>query len=147
MISFTETQQFRQRWLWGIISASILIGIAGLLIDSSAWPVIVIVLVLPLLMWVYRLDTRFDQEGVHYKVFPLFGWRTIRWINITKATVTTYEFVGYGVRWNFGEWVYNVNGNQGLRLETSNGKRILIGTQKPDEVRAFLAASTALSGI
>jgi hypothetical protein len=70
-------------------------------------------------------------------VFPLFGWRTIRWADMAKATVTTYEFVGYGVRWSFGDWVYNVNGNQGLHIETSNGERILIGKHKPDEVHAF----------
>jgi hypothetical protein len=104
MTRFTETQQFRQGWLWGIIGASILIAaIAGLLIDSSTWTVLIVILVLPVLMWLYRLDTRFDQDGVHYKVFPLISWRIIRWADMTRATVTTYEFVGYGIRWRFGE--------------------------------------------
>ena len=141
MNTFTESQRFRQWWLWGIVGICTIIGVSGLLVDSSAWPVLLMVLVLPIFMWVYRLDSRLDQEGVHYRAFPLFGWRTISWAEIKKATVTIYPFVGYGIRWNFGEWVYNVNGNQGLRLETSSGKRILIGTQKPDEVRAFLASN------
>ena len=143
MQTFTESQRFRQWWLWAIIGASLLMSINRLLMDAGAWPVLFVVLVLPVFMWFYRLDTRFDQEGVHYRVFPLFSWRTIRWADITRATVTTYGFVGYGIRWNFGEWVYNVSGNQGLRIETSNGKRILIGTRKPNEVRAFLAENTA----
>jgi hypothetical protein len=33
---------------------------------------------------------------------------------------------------------YNTSGNMGLQLIMKNGKKILIGTHKPDELDAFL---------
>jgi TATA-box binding protein (TBP) (component of TFIID and TFIIIB) len=33
---------------------------------------------------------------------------------------------------------YNVSGNQGVQLFFTNGKKLLIGTQKPEEITAIL---------
>lgn len=145
MNTFTETQQFRQWWVWIILGfIAVMMGII-LLTEPTAWPHTLVMAGVTALLYFWRLDTRFDAEGVHYRVLPLTGWRTMLWANIIKATVTDYGFMGYGIRWNFGEWVYNVAGNQGVRIETSTGKRILIGTQRPDELRAFLQQNPVLS--
>ena len=37
-----------------------------------------------------------------------------------------------------GDLGYNVQGRMGLALELKNGKKLLVGTQKPDELRSFL---------
>jgi hypothetical protein len=34
---------------------------------------------------------------------------------------------------------FNVSGDKGLQLQFSNGKRLLIGTQMPDELTTVLA--------
>ncbi len=142
MKAFTETQRFRQGWVWLILAfcAYTAIYTAVSLPDQrGGLPILVSVIVL-ILLW--RLDTRYDAEGVHYRVWPFMNWRTIHWSAVERADVTPYNdglpYVGYGVRWNFGEWVYNVAGNQGLRIRTTAGKRILLGTQRPDELRTFL---------
>lgn len=133
MNSFTESQRFRQGWLWAII-----LGVTALTLLAPAgkfrW-----LSYLTLLFVAWRLDTRYDQAGIHYRVWPFIRWRTIDWADVSTATVTQYGFVGYDIRWNFGEWIYNVTGNQGLRIKTIPNKRILLGTQRPDELRTFLS--------
>ncbi len=145
MNSFTESQRFRQWWLWAII-----LGVTALLLAIPAdiaglWLSWLIILLAILLLLTCRLDTRYDNISIRYRFWPFIRWRTIDWADVSTATVTQYDFVGYGIRWNFGEWVYNIAGNQGLRIETSAGKRILIGTQRPDELRAFLATLPVLT--
>ncbi len=142
MNSFTESQRFRQWWLWAIM-----LGVTALILAipidvAGRWISWFPILLVSLLLFAWRLDTRYDDTGIHYRVWPFIRWRTIRWADVSSATVTQYDFVGYGIRWNFGEWVYNVAGNQGLRIETTTGKRILIGTQRPDELRAFVSMLT-----
>ncbi|QJD80182.1 hypothetical protein [Spirosoma rhododendri] len=142
MNNFTESQRFRQWWLWAImlgVTALMLIVPAGGALRWISWLTILLV---SLLLLAWRLDTRYDDSGVHYRVWPFMRWRTIRWADVSTAAVTQYDFVGYGIRWNFGEWVYNVAGNQGLRIKTTDNKRILLGTQRPDELRAFLSTLT-----
>lgn len=145
METFTETQRFRQGWVWAIMGLSVLIFVTSLsTIDAwttpAGWVSSVPMLAIAGLMYVWRLDTRYDAQGVRYRVWPFMTWRTIRWSEIRRASVSQYDYVGYGIRWNFGEggWVYNVAGNQGLRILTTAGKRIVMGTQRPDELRTFL---------
>ena len=137
MNSFTESQRFRQGWLWAII-----LGVTALTLLAPAgnfrWLSYLTLLFIVLLFVAWRLDTRYDQAGIHYRVWPFIRWPTIDWADVSTATVTQYGFVGYGIRWNFGEWIYNVAGNQGLRIRTVTNKRVLLGTQRPDELRAFL---------
>ena len=46
------------------------------------------------------------------------------------------EYGGWGIRYApFGKgWAYNVHGSQGVQLELTNGKRILIGSQRAEEL-------------
>lgn len=137
MVTFTETQRFRQWWIWAILGLSLLLYVVPISaingwVTPVSWFGNVVMAGVFWLVYSWRLDTRYDAEGVHYRVWPFMKWKTTRWSEIEQATVTKYGFVGYGIRWNFGEWVYNVAGNQGLRIRTTAGKRILIGTQRPD---------------
>ena len=45
------------------------------------------------------------------------------------------EYGGWGIRYTMGRgWAYNVSGNQGVQLELASGKRILIGSQRAEEL-------------
>ena len=50
--------------------------------------------------------------------------------------------LGYGLR--HVDAVYNsatrFTGNDGLRIQKTNGKTVLIGTHRPDELKAFLSS-------
>lgn len=96
-------------------------------------------LAIAVVMYMIRLDTQVGQAGIRYRFFPLTGWRTIPWDKIQRATVQTYPFVGYGIRWDFDGWYYNINGQWGLHIDRGTGKCLVIGTQRPEELRQFLS--------
>lgn len=141
MHTFTEIQRFRQWWLWMIIGASALIAFGILLVDGFQLfdlAPLSIPLLVAVFMYIMRLDTRIDQIGIRYRFFPLTGWRSIPWSRIEQAGVHPYQFVGYGIRWNGDGWYYNIDGTWGLHIDRVSGKRLVIGTQQPDELREFL---------
>jgi hypothetical protein len=90
-----------------------------------------------------RLDTNIDETSISVSMSP-FGRRKIAWKNIDKAYVRKYkpimEFGGWGIRYGFGNkgMAFTVGGTQGLQLELSNGKKVLIGTKKASELSEYL---------
>ncbi len=81
------------------------------------------------------LKTEIDQKAIKMSFFP-FVKKRIEWKDVKKAEVINYGFVGgWGIRLftNYGT-VYNTSGNKGLALELQNGKRLVIGTQKEQEL-------------
>jgi hypothetical protein len=51
------------------------------------------------------------------------------------------DYGGWGIRRGAKGKAYNVSGNHGVRLELSDGKRILIGSQRPEELSEAVAAA------
>jgi hypothetical protein len=91
-----------------------------------------------------RLETVIDLEGISVRLFPLhLKFKCFLWQDIEKIYVREYaplsEYGGWGLRYsvNHGK-AYNVSGNQGVQLFFTNGKKLLIGTQKPEEITAIL---------
>ncbi len=87
-----------------------------------------------------RLDTKVDAEGVHYRFFPFQGnYKMKKWDEIEKAYVRhykpMYEYGGWGIRGWGNDKALNVSGNVGLQLELKNGDKLLIGTQKEEEMK------------
>jgi hypothetical protein len=80
-------------------------------------------------------------------MWPLHrSFRRISWAEIESYESTEYspigEFGGWGIRWAPGKIAYNVSGNRGVWIERTDGRTILIGSQRPEEfVRAIEAAS------
>ncbi len=65
--------------------------------------------------------------------------RTISMLNIARVEVVTYRPItdcgGWGVRVGVdGERVLNARGNRGVRLHLIDGSKILIGSQRPEEL-------------
>lgn len=71
--------------------------------------------------------------------FP-FIKKQVHWDQIKTIEVVNYGFVGgWGIRLftSYGT-VYNIQGNMGLAIELTSGKKFLIGTQKPKELTLFI---------
>jgi hypothetical protein len=154
---FIEEQKFRKMYLWIIlitVNAFQLIVIFQLVffgeisgeIPGTRGRLIIflqstLVFLITLLMWNLRLDTAIREDGIYYRYFPFQRkFKKILWSDISKCYVRRYnpimEYGGWGLRLGlFGKGqAFNVAGNMGLQLVFNNGKRFLIGTQKPDEL-------------
>lgn len=159
MKTFSETQKFRQWWLW------LLFGGIGLMLAYGMYQQLYLhqpfgdhpssdlglvstfgLILLVMLLFLYlRLDTKVDSTGVSYRFFPFqLDYKIIAWNEIEKAYVRKYnpilDYGGWGLRIGlFGKGrAYNVSGNMGLQLELKNGKKFLLGTQRPEEMEKVL---------
>lgn len=151
---FTETQRFRQVWLWLIILAVDILIIAGIFSEmqktkSDARATLIVAATVAsltvVLFLILRLDTKITAEGISYRFYPFqFKFKVIKWEEIASAHVRTYkplgEYGGWGVRFGLRGMgmAYNVSGSQGLQLQLTNGKKILLGTQRPEEIAQVL---------
>ena len=75
---------------------------------------------------------------------PVLLNRTIALRDIASAEVCAYrpirDYGGWGVRWGAGGIAYNARGNRGVQLVLKTGKRVLIGSQRPEELIAAIEA-------
>ncbi len=155
MLVFSEKQKFRQWWIWlalVAVTGFMVYGIYQQTILKKPFgnnpvndTVLILVSLVPLIILVLfmfsELETEISDRGVSYKFFP-FHWksRTIVWEDIEKAFIRKYrpimEYGGWGLRLGiFGNGrLLSVSGNMGLQLILKNGKRLLLGTRKPEEV-------------
>lgn len=158
-ILFSEKQHFKQWWLW-----LILLTVNGLIIFDIVWQVVLgntsrdkpvgntellilggVTVGVTLLMLLSKLETKISAEGIAVRFFPLhFKFRQFSWDELASAHVRQYsplgEYGGWGLRYSMSGYgkAYNVSGKQGLQLEFTNGKKLLIGTKKADELQNVL---------
>jgi len=109
--------------------------ILSIIINLTMWIVF-------MLFFLARFTTRITDDGIYIK-FPPFQikMKHISIENIQKYEVRRYsplrEYGGFGVKDSlrkFGKG-YIATGNQGLQLYLVDGKKVLLGTQKPDSIR------------
>jgi len=89
------------------------------------------------LFYSLKLITEVRNDGLYIRFFPL-SHRIIPFENIKYCEVRTYrpikEYGGWGIRYGRKGKAYNVSGNRGVQLKLSEGKPLLIGSQKPEEL-------------
>jgi hypothetical protein len=148
---FTEVQSFDQAWMWTLLGIGTMVLLLSLLLAGQwGWAMIFAGAVLVMAMSVmssFKLNTRIDDAGVHYRSHPFFiKTKTIPWEDIDQIYVRTYspmlDYGGWGIRLGWKGWTYTIKGNQGIQIVRKNGRRVLVGTQKPDEVSQMLAHRT-----
>jgi len=153
-ILFEESQGFNQWWIWAIIlgamGVSIYINIqtiqmADSLFNWTNFSLIISVFIIPVLFYFLRLKTRIEENGIYIRFIPFHLKEIfIAWDQLENCSVRTYsplgEYGGWGIKYGLGGAgkVYNVSGNQGLQLVFKDGSRLLIGTQKPEELQEVI---------
>ncbi|MFY0603407.1 MAG: hypothetical protein JXQ93_05625 [Flavobacteriaceae bacterium] len=153
---FKEEQRFRQAWLIILLAISILIPI-GLIVkeytakestmsSSELIYTILLLLVFSTPIFFFKLKTRIDEKGIHYRFFPFHrSFKTILWVEINNISIRKYdpisEYGGWGLKGGFrrkkGKAI-NVSGDIGIQIELKNTKKLLIGTQKKHEAKRTL---------
>ena len=151
---FQEHQRFNQWWVWGIIIGVTCIPLIGIYYQASTGNsfgnnplsneglgvALIPMLGLLIFMRMLQLKTNITPKSIHFQFFP-FVKKKIDWEEVANAEVVDYGFVGgWGIRLftSYGT-VYNIRGRFGLALELKSGKKLLIGTQKPEALKAFIA--------
>jgi hypothetical protein len=156
---FIETQRPRQAWLWAIMLVSLGLvawGFVQQVIMGIPWgedpaPDIVLyfILFIPLtlnvLFFISRLETEVDDTGIHFRYYPFhMKKKTVAWDELEAVYVRKYkpiaEYGGWGLRTAFLRrgTAINMSGNMGVQLVFKTGKRLLIGTNRPEEMRAVI---------
>ena len=144
---FTEIQKFRQWWVWTILLISCGIPLYIIFNDTTKslysydglFTIIILVSVI-LVMWFTKLETVITEKSIQVKYFPFVN-KTFDIQDIAFMKVIDYGFVGgWGIRlWTQYGTIYNISGSKGLHIQLKNGKRYVIGTQKPEELQKIIA--------
>lgn len=155
---FIEEQKFNQP-LVIIIHSIAFIGVG--ITTYNNWPLnstasfsqklgafsgLIFIALIAILFLFMKLKTRVDVIGIHNQFYPFhFRYKTIRWAAIDKCYLRKYnaisEYGGWGNKFSlFGKngKSFTTKGNIGLQLKLKNGKNILIGTQKKEELQRTL---------
>lgn len=147
---FREIQYFyRQPILWVTLLAFLILILALYLQDTLiTWVTVILILVWLaqfLLMFYSRLETVIDPEGIRIKLRPFVNnWKSYPWTLINDYEVRKYraigEFGGWGVRVGRNGRAFNISGDMGLEITLDDGRKVLIGTQRPDEVARIVGS-------
>ncbi len=90
-----------------------------------------------------KLVTEVRDDGLDIHFYPL-SRKKIAFNEIKSCEVRTYrpimEYGGWGIRYGISGKAYNVSGNQGVQLVLRNNKRLLIGSQRPEELASAIEA-------
>jgi hypothetical protein len=159
-VLFREVQRFRQPWLWIVVLSMLILAAAPFTFDAirqlSTRPpggplrapslffiglaAVTIFLAVAVLLVFARLEVEVLRDGLRVRFFPFHRkYRRFSWSEIQSAEARTYrpiiEYGGWGIRYSIlGGWAYNVRGNRGVQLVFKGGKRVLLGSQKADEL-------------
>jgi hypothetical protein len=86
-----------------------------------------------------RMVTQIREDGIYVK-FPPFqpGFSKFRWENIQDVEVRKFnalrEYNGWGIKYGISGKGYVLAGDTGIQLILRNQSRVLISTQRPEEV-------------
>ena len=158
---YQETQYFRQVWLWALVLFISLLSLYGAFqqlflrqpfgnnpAPNSVMVVLAIIfdIGLPLFMYTANLTIEVRSDGLYFRYFPFhLSFHRIASEEIRGYEACTYrpikDYGGWGIRFGRKGKAYNVSGNRGVQLEFSNGKYLLIGSQKPEELAEALSAA------
>lgn len=147
---FQETQAFAT-WVYGLLAVVIVPSVAALAVSAAKtssvrWlvPADLALFVLVFDLLCVRTEVSETEVIVTFgALFPLYR-RRIALSEIASAIADTYspiaEYGGWGIKGMPSNIALNARGNRGVRLTLRNGRRVLIGSQRPEELEAALTA-------
>lgn len=146
-IHFRESQRFPAAVFFVPSGAIVILAVVGVSVsDQFDWLTsgiaIAIAVGIASLWAIGRLDTEVRDDGVHVRLRPL-ARRHYPFEVIATAEARTYrplvEYGGWGLRYGVRSGVaINARGNRGVQLVMQDGKRLLIGSQRAEELAAAI---------
>lgn len=157
---FSEIQKFRQWWLWFILAiiegvmvffilTQVLIGkpFGSSVVGNVIFLIVFLfMLILSFFIFIMKLETRISDSGIAVRFYPFqLKFRNYKWEDFEEAYLREYspiaEYGGWGIRYSLvGKGrALNVSGRMGLQLVFKDGRRLLIGTSKPEDITQILS--------
>ncbi len=155
---FTEIQRMDQWWFRLIIIVSLIIIIGSVIMafpdmkqDTTLSGIILTIsisigILLIVIGFFIKLETKIDDQGIHHKFWPInLRTKLISWYDIKECYVRHYspikEYGGWGYHGlslrNYGK-ALNIKDKTGIQILLKNDKKLLIGTQKEEEAKKVL---------
>ncbi len=159
---FCEVQRFRPWVRWFIILLVLVVVPIEVMVlraikteqqDINVWLTflligvgIVVPLLVAILFFMIKLETQVRADGLYVRMFPLhLRFREFKFDSLEQYNARTYrpimEYGGWGIRFGKSGKVYNMSGNKGVQLVFKNGKRLLIGSQRAEELAGEIGAA------
>jgi len=162
--AFREVQRFRQWWVWLLVYGGAALTWYGFVQQiifgqpfgtnpAPDWMMWLIWLLFgigfPLLFHRLKLIVEVRPDHILIRYVP-FVTRLIPFGEIERHEARSYEpiqeFGGWGIRgWGSKRRAYSVSGRSGVELTLYDGRRILIGSLKPEELDQAIGASVGKS--
>lgn len=151
---FIEEQKFRQKWLWILLIGILLFPLWTIFSETQfgseshlnyfGWFFLAFMSVFLLFFYKLKLTTVITKEyiSIRFNFFhrkeKIFNWHEVQQAEILKYN-PILDYGGWGIKYGgLKSIAYNVSGNQGLQLLLKDGRKILIGTQKPDQIEKVI---------
>lgn len=95
-----------------------------------------------------RLVTEVTARELRVRLVPFnFGWVRFPVDEIERFEARQYrpirEYLGWGIRWGPSGRAYNLNGDRGVQLILNSGRRVLIGSERAEELEAAIGEARA----
>jgi len=153
-VIFREKQKFSSSLCW-VLVCSLVVGVAIIVsvlaiqdsVDASVFVTailggIVAPITIVALFLVTNLETEVRSDCLRVRLFPFhIRHREIPAEDLSECYARTYkpirEYGGWGIRCGFRKGIgraYNMKGSQGVQLVFKDGKKLLIGSQNPDQL-------------
>jgi hypothetical protein len=153
-ILFEEIQQFTKasvrdfiKVLFGIVFIALIVSLIlqkGKMTDYNR----LLIIILPLLLvanfiLASKLIMQIRTDGIYVRFPPWQSKFSIyNWTDVAEIFVRDYgtmrEFMGWGIRYAPGKMGYIVAGNSCIEIVFKNGNKVLITTQKANEINDVL---------
>lgn len=157
-VDFREAQRFHQWWIYLVVLT--VLGFAWyapvrqLFADKPLgekeapdWFMYLVWLLMgmgfPALFLSARLVVEVRKDGIHYRYYPFhLRFHRIGVEEIEEVEARTYhpilEYGGWGIRYGRKGKAYNVSGKRGVQLRLRDGRRVLFGSQRAEELASVL---------
>jgi len=154
-VSYYHEEQTFSALMIGAITAAVALPVAFILFEALIRPGFVVpslaalLILVPILVLflLARLVVDVDRDEIRIGFHFLWPTRRIPIISIRRARMEHYsplfDYGGWGVRLSPRGWAFTVGGHDGVLVETNDGKRVLIGSHRPQELEAAIARAIA----
>ena len=142
--AFRERQRPGGLAFWLLLTVLILFSAAAFLNGEGPRSGVAFVLVgFALLLASSSMITEVQSSELRVRVWP-FAARDIPMTDIASVSTTRFrpirDYGGFGIRWSPSRgWAYVMSGTSAVTLRLRDGRNLLIGTQRPQELRDAIA--------